>query len=90
MAVGELYSDQPLLSNRDHDNQYKIKETRIFLSLAKWVLKFTMWVVFVAWVALFFLVPTDLGSGLYDDWVTATSGTLFGETGACYFFFFVW
>ncbi|KAG2704312.1 hypothetical protein I3760_05G000100 [Carya illinoinensis] len=83
MAVGELYSDQqPLLSNGGHDNEYKIKETRIFLSLAKWVLKFTMWVVFVAWVALFFLVPTDFGTGLYDVWVSVTSGTLFGETGS--------
>ncbi|XP_041013294.1 ferric reduction oxidase 7, chloroplastic-like isoform X1 [Juglans microcarpa x Juglans regia] len=83
MAVDELYSDQqPLLSNGGHDNEYKIKETRIFLSLAKWVLKFTMWVVFVAWVALFFLVPTDFGTGLYDVWVSATSGTLFGETGS--------
>jgi hypothetical protein len=41
-----------------------------------------MWVVFVAWVALFFLVPTDFGSALYEDWVDATTGTLFGETGA--------
>lgn len=84
MAVDELYSAQQpfLLSNGAHDNKKNVKIRGFFVSLAKWALKFTMWVVFVAWVALFFLVPTDFGSALYDDWVDATSGTLFGETGA--------
>ncbi|KAE8007847.1 hypothetical protein FH972_004410 [Carpinus fangiana] len=84
MAVDELYSAQHplLLSNGAHDNKQNVKIRGFFVSLAKWALKLTMWVVFVAWVALFFLVPTDFGSALYDDWVDATCGTLFGETGS--------
>ncbi|KAF3970840.1 hypothetical protein CMV_005498 [Castanea mollissima] len=86
MAVDDfLHSSQhPLLhSNGAHaHNTNNNNKNIIFVSLAKWVLKVTMWVVFLSWVIFLFLFPTDFGTGLYDDWVDATSGTLFGETGS--------
>ena len=65
-----LHTSHPLLhSNVAHANN---KKNINFVSLAKWVLKFTMWIVFLAWVALFFVIPTDFGSELYADWIGAT------------------
>ncbi|GMY04948.1 ferric reduction oxidase 7, chloroplastic-like isoform X1 [Fagus crenata] len=84
MAVDDFHSSQQplLLSNGNGVHANNNNTTFNFVSLAKWVLKFTMWLVFLAWAALFFLIPTDFGTGLYDDWVDATSGSLFGETGS--------
>lgn len=80
------YAYEPLLSNggSNHVNRNQLKKTSyLFLVplIAKWGLKITMFVVFISWVALFFVAPTDFGTTLYNDWVAATSGTLFGETG---------
>ncbi|XP_030939081.1 ferric reduction oxidase 7, chloroplastic-like isoform X2 [Quercus lobata] len=84
MAVDDILhtSQHPLLhSNGAHANNNKKKNINS-VSLAKWVLKFTMWIVFLAWIALFFVIPTDFGSELYADWLDATSGSLFGYTGS--------
>ncbi|KAK4587892.1 hypothetical protein RGQ29_019053 [Quercus rubra] len=83
MAVDDiLHTSHPLLhSNGAHANNKKKKNIN-FVSLAKWVLKFTMWIVFLAWVALFFVIPTDFGSELYADWIGATNESLFGYTGS--------
>ncbi|XP_050289052.1 ferric reduction oxidase 7, chloroplastic-like [Quercus robur] len=82
MAVDDiLHTSHPLLhSNGAHANNNK--KNNNFVSLAKWVLKFTMWIVFLAWVALFFVIPTDFGSELYADWIGATNESLFGYTGS--------
>ncbi|GLT75699.1 hypothetical protein SLA2020_474020 [Shorea laevis] len=75
-------SDEPFLPSLDETEKGSRKKLGcFFVSLSKWVLKVTMWVVFIAWIALFFLIPSDYGTNLYDDLVTATSGNLFGETG---------
>ncbi|KAK9286399.1 hypothetical protein L1049_014795 [Liquidambar formosana] len=77
--------DQPLLlSTTEEAYVKKTNRTRFFVSSARWVLKITMWVIFVAWIALFFMIPSTFGTTLYDDWVDATSGTLFGETGTVF------
>ncbi|KAL0012952.1 hypothetical protein SO802_000021 [Lithocarpus litseifolius] len=84
MAVDDILhtSQHPLLhSNGAHANNNNKKNIN-FISLAKWVLKFTMWIVFLAWVALFFVIPTDFGSELYFDWIGATSKSPFGYTGS--------
>nr|XP_023899736.1 ferric reduction oxidase 7, chloroplastic-like [Quercus suber] len=85
MAVDDdiLHTSQhPLLhSNGAHANNNNKKNINS-VSLAKWVLKFTMWIVFLAWVLLFFVIPTDFGSELFSDWIDATSGSLFGYTGS--------
>ncbi|KAK7836439.1 ferric reduction oxidase 7 [Quercus suber] len=84
MAIDDiLHTSHPLLhSNVAHANNKKKKKNINFVSLAKWVLKFTMWIVFLAWVALFFVIPTDFGSELYADWIAATNESLFGYTGS--------
>ncbi|XP_050256114.1 ferric reduction oxidase 7, chloroplastic-like isoform X3 [Quercus robur] len=85
MAVDDILhtSQHPLLhSNGAHANNNNNKKNINSVSLAKWVLKFTMWIVFLAWIALFFVIPTDFGSELYADWLDATSGSLFGYTGS--------
>ncbi|PKI66580.1 hypothetical protein CRG98_013024 [Punica granatum] len=56
--------------------------SRIAKSVARWTLKLVMQAIFVAWVAIFFLVPSGTGTDLYDDWVDATEGTLFSSTGS--------
>ena len=82
MAVDDFLHTHPLLhSNGAHANNNK-KKNISFVSLAKWVLKFTMWIVFLAYVALFFLIPTDFGTELYADWTAATNGSLFGDIGS--------
>ena len=84
MAVDDILhtSQHPLLhSNGAHANNNNKKNINS-VSMAKWVLKFTMWIVFLAWVALFFVIPTDFGSELYADWIGATNGSLFGYTGS--------
>ncbi|XP_028086652.1 ferric reduction oxidase 7, chloroplastic-like [Camellia sinensis] len=58
--------------------------TRVLLSSAKWVLKITMWVVFIAWVVLMFIVPSEFGSDVYDAMVDSIDGTLYGTTGATF------
>ena len=83
MAVDDILhtSQHPLLqSNGAHANNNKKNINSV--SLAKWVLKFTMWIVFLAYVALFFLIPTDFGTELYADWTAATNGSLFGDIGS--------
>ena len=41
-----------------------------------------LWIVFLVWVALFFVIPTDLGSELYADWIGATNESLFRYSGS--------
>ena len=84
MAIDDiLHTSHPLLhSNVAHANNKEEEKNINFVSLAKWVLKFTMWIVFLAWVALFFVIPTDFGSELYADWIGATNESLFGYTGS--------
>ncbi|KAK7843358.1 ferric reduction oxidase 6 [Quercus suber] len=83
MAVDDFLHTDPLLhSNGAHANNNNNKKNINFVSLAKWVLKFTMWIVFLAYVALFFLIPTDFGTELYADWTAATNGSLFGDIGS--------
>lgn len=43
-----------------------------------------MWVIFLVWVAFIFVVPCQFGTDLYNEYVAATSGTIFGETGSAF------
>ncbi|XAR56208.1 Ferric-chelate reductase (NADH) [Bertholletia excelsa] len=85
-------AQEPLLSSNDgvdpayfESKNVRRKASRlVLLSVAKWVLKITMWVIFIAWVVLLFLMPSLFGSDLYDDIIDAISGALYGETGATF------
>ncbi|CAL1385140.1 unnamed protein product [Linum trigynum] len=78
---------EPLLlqPTTEDDNQKKKKTNNcgfFFLRIiAKWVLRTTMWAIFVAWVAFFYIFPTQLGDSLYDKWNLLTEKSFFGFTG---------
>ncbi|KAF5733131.1 putative ferric-chelate reductase [Tripterygium wilfordii] len=63
-----------------------VKKKPPFVSLVKWVLKTVMWAVFVSWVALIFLYPTQFGNDLFEKYVF-TTGTAFGLTGSVFLVF---
>lgn len=51
-------------------------------SLARGALKLAMWALFLAWIAVFFVIPTEFGTDFYTDWEDATGGTLYGTPGS--------
>ncbi|XP_042487431.1 ferric reduction oxidase 7, chloroplastic-like [Macadamia integrifolia] len=74
----------PLLSREDVKPGFK---TPFLVSLVKWVLKFIMLVIFVAWVVLIFLYPAEFMQKIYDKWILATDGTIFGISGSLFMLF---
>lgn len=76
---------KPLLNGSVDAVHYK--QTPLYVSALKWVLKILMWVIFVAWVALIFLYPSEFGSELTQKFTRATSGTIFGITGSMFLIF---
>ncbi|KAH9750110.1 Ferric reduction oxidase 7 [Citrus sinensis] len=76
---------KPLLNGGVDAVHYK--QTPLYVSALKWVLKILMWVIFVAWVALIFLYPSEFGSELTQKFTRATSGTIFGITGSRFLIF---
>ncbi|KAJ7946500.1 Ferric reduction oxidase [Quillaja saponaria] len=63
------------------------KNIPLLVPSAKWILKFVMWVIFIAWAAFFFLFPAKFMDDLYQKWIQASKGTLFGETGSAFLIF---
>ncbi|XP_065850781.1 ferric reduction oxidase 7, chloroplastic-like isoform X2 [Euphorbia lathyris] len=84
MAATVAEEEHPFLLEDVNNN---IKSSSYFASFAKWFLKSIMWLLFLSWIALFFLVPSDFGAQLYSNWVAATSGSVFGETGSALLIF---
>lgn len=79
VAMDEHSVHKPLLNGGVDTVHYK--QTPLYVSALKWVLKILMWVIFVAWVALIFLYPSEFGSELTQKFTRATSGTIFGTAG---------
>ncbi|GAB2278310.1 hypothetical protein Dimus_012995 [Dionaea muscipula] len=84
--MGKHSVDTPLLC-RDNPSPNYAKRVPFFIPMAKWVLKFLMWVVFIIWVSLMFLFPSETGRNLFGNWVLATNGTVFGKTGSVFIAF---
>ncbi|XP_059446528.1 ferric reduction oxidase 7, chloroplastic [Corylus avellana] len=76
--------DEPLLLSRGAGS---VRKTPLFVSWAKWSLKFVIWVVFIAWVALIFLFPAQFVNQVFEKWIQATSGSVFGITGSIFMVF---
>ncbi|KAJ9162747.1 hypothetical protein P3X46_022497 [Hevea brasiliensis] len=75
----DQYSVQePLLSSQG------VKKKPLFVSLAKWVLKILIWVIFIAWVVFIFVYPTQLGNEIFEKCIGATKGTPFGLSGSIF------
>ncbi|KAJ8754927.1 hypothetical protein K2173_015439 [Erythroxylum novogranatense] len=60
------------------------KKAPFLVSSTKWILKILIWVIFVTWVAFIFLFPTQFGGDMFEKWIRATNGTLFGITGSIF------
>ncbi|KAK9286122.1 hypothetical protein L1049_014503 [Liquidambar formosana] len=84
--MDEHSASQPLLSSAGVDPAYA-KDTPLLVSSLKWILKTLMWVVFIVWAALIFLYPSEFVNGLYEKWIEATRGTVFGLTGSIFLAF---
>lgn len=84
MAVDN--GSQPLLLPSRNPN----RAPKLAKSLAKGTLKLAMWTLFLAWIAMFFLIPTVVGTDFYSYWEDATGGTLFGTTGSLPDLLFLW
>lgn len=76
MSMDQYPVQEPLLSSQG------VKKRPLFVSSVKWVLEILMWVIFIAWVVFIFLYPTQFGNELFEKFVGATSGTLFGLSGS--------
>lgn len=84
--MGEYSTDAPLLLKTPEVE--KKTTPSLFKSSAKWVLKSVIWVVFVSWILLMFLYPSDFMTHLVNhNWINATNGTVFGLTGSLFFAF---
>lgn len=76
--MDEYSFSKPLLPSKE------IPKTPAFVSSYKWVLQTLMWVIFTLWVAFIFIYPTQLGNQLFQKWIHATEGTVFGLTGSIF------
>ncbi|KAK9054809.1 hypothetical protein SSX86_025888 [Deinandra increscens subsp. villosa] len=83
--MGTESSEPLLLSSKQAENTFTyINKPSLLLKSTKWVLKFSMWLIFICWASFLFLVPSDSVNQLYTMFVHATSGTLFGITGSIF------
>ncbi|XP_050273124.1 ferric reduction oxidase 7, chloroplastic-like isoform X1 [Quercus robur] len=76
--------ERPLLLSRGAE---RVKKTPLFVSWAKWILKFVIWVIFLAWAALIFFIPAQIVNEAFEKWAQLTSGTVFGITGSIFLVF---
>ncbi|XP_077250610.1 ferric reduction oxidase 6-like isoform X2 [Tasmannia lanceolata] len=53
----------------------------------KWALKTSMWLIFVTWIAMFFLYPSKSMEGMFQKLFHATGRTFFGILGAVFLTF---
>ncbi|KAK7843345.1 ferric reduction oxidase 7, chloroplastic [Quercus suber] len=76
--------ERPLLLSRGAE---RVKKTPLFVSWAKWILKFVIWVIFLAWAALIFFIPAQSVNEAFEKWAQLTSGSVFGITGSIFLVF---
>ncbi|XP_076951073.1 ferric reduction oxidase 7, chloroplastic-like [Bidens hawaiensis] len=69
---------EPLLQQEDDKS---IAQTHSLLKLTRWFLKFAMLFVLTAWITFLFMLPSESVSQLYENYVDATSGSVFWATG---------
>uniref|UniRef100_A0A1D1YKS8 ferric-chelate reductase (NADH) n=1 Tax=Anthurium amnicola TaxID=1678845 RepID=A0A1D1YKS8_9ARAE len=84
--MAELSASEPLLSKRTEEPGCFMR-SHLPVSLGKWVLKILMWVIFIAWVGMIFLYPSDFGNSWFWKLVGATQGSIFGITGSIFLIF---
>lgn len=80
LTMDEIGVHNPLLSSQPSRRAF-VRKIPLFVTLAKWILKIIMWVLFISWVVFIFLFPLGSVQTLFGDWIAATDRTLFGTTG---------
>ncbi|GFY94643.1 ferric reduction oxidase 6 [Actinidia rufa] len=78
--------DESLLLSNGDGLDYGNKKPFLASSM-KFALKFTMWVIFIAWASIIFLYPSEFVYGLYQKFIQATTGTVYGITGPVFLAF---
>ncbi|XP_057502904.1 ferric reduction oxidase 6-like [Actinidia eriantha] len=78
--------DESLLLNKGDGLDYGNKKP-FLASFMKFALKFTMWVIFIAWASIIFLYPSEFVYGFYRKFIQATTGTVYGITGTMFLAF---
>jgi hypothetical protein len=73
---------EPLLQNGGAGNAATAKGSPALLpSLARSVLKFLMWAVFLTWAGGIFLYPTKPVQAAFREWAAVSKNSIFGITG---------
>uniref|UniRef100_A0ACD5UAN9 Uncharacterized protein n=1 Tax=Avena sativa TaxID=4498 RepID=A0ACD5UAN9_AVESA len=79
---------EPLLQNGGAGNAAATKGSPALLpSLARSVLKFLMWAVFLTWAAGIFFYPTKPVQAAFGEWAALTKQSIFGITGTVFLVF---
>ncbi|GAV63751.1 Ferric_reduct domain-containing protein/FAD_binding_8 domain-containing protein/NAD_binding_6 domain-containing protein [Cephalotus follicularis] len=79
---------KPLLSRESVELESAfVSKSTLLLSWVKRVLKIVIWVIFIGWVAFIFLFPSEFGNKLFEKWLQATNGSLFGTAGSIFLAF---
>ncbi|KAM0855991.1 hypothetical protein ACQ4PT_049409 [Festuca glaucescens] len=79
---------EPLLQNGGAGNAAAAKGSPALLpSLARSVLKFLMWAVFLSWAAGIFLYPTKPVQAAFREWAAVSKNSIFGITGTVFLAF---
>lgn len=60
---------------------------QILVSFLQWSVKIVLWVLFFAWILLFYLYPSDFGNQLVQKWAQATDASFLGITGSLFLLF---
>ncbi|MCD9560932.1 hypothetical protein HAX54_019795 [Datura stramonium] len=81
--MGELSSQEPLLLEKEDEFDY-LKKIPLLVSST---IKVIMWVIFIAWAAFIFGLPTKFIDDLQDKIIRATEGTIFGIAGSTFLIF---
>lgn len=77
----------PLLSHQGDEIAGKVKASSPLVSATRWTLKSLICLIFTAWAALIFLIPSEPGHALFSKLITFTQNTPFGVTGYLLFLF---
>lgn len=90
--MDEISVHEPLLSSQRVEQSYHVKNKPLIVSLSKWILKTVMWLVFISWVALIFVYPTESMTNLVRNWTDISNDNVFGTTGlpseAFYYYYY--
>ncbi|CAN6463163.1 unnamed protein product [Victoria cruziana] len=78
---------QPLLSKSGGDDALGNKNADFLMLSLKYSFKVVMWVIFLTWVAVIFLFPSDFMSKMFVKWLMMTRGTIFGVSGSIFLLF---